>query len=77
MTRQGYFFCDRCEELASGPRCEHCNAEAPTVRWIHVAIHHPRPAPVQGEQPGVLRIGPVSVARGRELWLKLHRDLKL
>ena len=71
MKRQGYYFCDRCEELASGPRCEHCSAVAPTVRWIHVPLHHQRAAGPHESGPP-----PVSVERGRELFLKLHQQLK-
>ena len=70
MTRQGYYFCDTCEQLASGPRCEHCNAVAPTVRWIHVPLHHnPFRAAAGGRAP-------VSLERGRELWQRLHQTLK-
>ena len=69
MTRQGYHWCDHCEQLASGPRCEHCSAVAPTVRWIHVSLHH-NPFRTAGGGPQ-----PVSVERGRELWQKLHATL--
>ena len=74
MTRQGYFFCDRCEELASGPRCEHCNAFAPTVRWIHVPLHPQRGAGPNDLKPTLPRH--VSQERGRDLWCKLHEQLK-
>ena len=74
--RHGYYFCDHCEELASGPRCEHCSAMAPTVRWIHVQLHQRDAGP---KNPGRSRATcpkPVSPERGRELFLKLHQDLK-
>ncbi len=70
MKAQGYYWCDHCEEMASGQRCEHCSAVAPTVRWIHVPLHHnPFRAADGGPQP-------VSQERGRELWQKLHQQLK-
>ena len=65
----GYFFCDACEELASGPRCEHNNSHA--VRWVHVPLHH---NPFR--QAGGLPKAPVSQERGRELFFKLHQQLK-
>jgi len=73
MKSGGYYFCDACEELASGPRCEHCNATAPAVRWVHAPLHHARPA-----ETGSTRSGPkpISQERARELWQQLHATLK-
>ena len=70
MRPHGYHFCDHCEELASGPRCEHCSAVAPVVRWIHVPLHH---NPYRQAGGGTR---PVSQERGRELFLQLHQQLK-
>lgn len=68
MSRQGYYFCDQCEDTVCGPRCDHNNTHV--VRWVHVPLHH-NPFRQSGGSPK-----PVSVDRGRELWQQLHATLK-
>ena len=73
MKTHGYYFCDHGEELASGPRCEHCSALAPTVHFVHVPLHH-NPFRKAGGQ--VQPVQPVSRERGQALWARLHEQLK-
>jgi hypothetical protein len=68
MRTHGYYWCDTCDERADGPRCEHQHA----ARWIHVGLHHARPAVSVGRSVPQ----PVSPERGRELWARLHEQLK-
>lgn len=63
----GYFFCDRCEELASGARCEHCSAVAPVVRWVRVPLHHN----LFRQRAGGPK--PVSAEKAARFFLQIHQ----
>ena len=71
MRSHGYYFCDACEELASGPRCERHNDHA--VRWVDVARHQ-NPFRRAG---GLRAPQPVSPERARELFRQMRRELNL
>lgn len=64
----GYFFCDHCEELASGPRCEHCSRSEPTVRWVQM--------PQRAAAPQRSGPRPVNAARGRELFAQIFQRIQ-
>ena len=63
MKLRGYYWCDRCNDGASGVRCEHCGADA---RFVQAVTHAARSQERR----------PVSVERGRELWGWMHAALK-
>ncbi len=69
MRRHGYYFCEVCEEMTSGPRCERNNSHP--VKLQDVPLHHNPFRHGIESQPK-----PVSVERGAELWRKLHEQLK-
>ena len=68
MKPRGYFWCDACDDGASGPRCEHCNHDA---RFIHVALTAPR-----ANERGRPQSGKVPPDRAHRLFALIHQQLE-
>ena len=54
---RGHFFCDSCDDLAFGRRCQHCGRDS---RWVAAeGVRNTKPT--------------VSPERGRQLFAQIHR----
>ena len=69
MKPAGYYWCDRCDQGASGLRCEHCSE---TTRFVHVALTAPRACEV-----GKPQTGKVEPERAHQLFQQIHQNLNL
>jgi len=71
MNSGGYYWCEHCEQAASGLRCEHCNGPA---EWKHVGLVHERPKRV--DEPAKPP-APVDPERAHTLFEQIRKQVNL